>query len=83
MIPIEWGIPLSILFIILDLLIAATRVSLLNMRPLRLLSQREESSEAVDRTLALIEDARLRPALRFSQTATRVLMDGSLAHLID
>ena len=76
MIPIEWGIPLSILFIILDLLIAATRVSLLNMRPLRLLSQREESSEAVDRTLALIEDARLRPALRFSQTATRVLIAG-------
>jgi len=75
-IPIEWGIPLSILFIILDLLIAATRVSLLNMRPLRLLSQREESSEAVDHTLALIEDARLRPALRFSQTATRVLIAG-------
>ena len=76
MIQIEWGIPLSILFVILDLVIAATRVSLLNLRPLRLLSLREESSEAVDHTLALIEDARLRPTLRFSQTAARILLAG-------
>ena len=76
MIQIEWGIPLSILFVILDLLIAATRVSLLNLRPLRLLSLREGNPEAVDRTLALIEDARLRPTLRFSQTATRILLAG-------
>jgi CBS domain containing-hemolysin-like protein len=80
-IPIEWGIPLSILFVILDLLIAATRVSLLNMRPLRLLSLREESAEAVDRTLALIEDARLRPTLRFGQTATRILLAGVILSL--
>ena len=76
MIPIEWGIPLSILFVILDLSIAATRVSLLNLRPLRLLSLREEAPEEVDRALALIEDARLRPTLRFSQTTTRVLLAG-------
>jgi len=57
-------------------LIAATRVSLLNLRPLRLLSMREQFPEAVDRTLALIEDARLRPTLRFSQTATRILLAG-------
>ena len=76
MIPIEWGIPLSILFIFLDLLIAATRVSLLNLRPLRLLSLREGASSEVDRTLALIEDGRLRPTLRFSQTATRILLAG-------
>jgi len=75
-IQIEWGIPLSLLFVILDLLIAATRVSLLNLRPLRLLSMREQFPEAVDRTLALIEDARLRPTLRFSQTATRILLAG-------
>jgi len=75
-IPIEWGIPLSILFVILDLLIAATRVSLLNLRPLRLLSLREQSPESVDRTLALIEDPRLRPSLRFSQTAARILLAG-------
>ena len=53
MIPIEWGIPLSILLVILDLLIAATRVSLLNLRPLRLLSMREQFPDPVDRTLAL------------------------------
>ena len=76
MIPIEWGIPLSILLVILDLSIAATRVSLLNMRPLRLLSMREQFSDAVERTLALIEDVRLRPTLRFSQTATRILLAG-------
>jgi len=75
-IPIEWGIPLSVLFILLDLLIAATRVSLLNLRPLRLLSLREGAPSEVDRTLALIEDGRLRPTLRFSQTATRILLAG-------
>jgi putative hemolysin len=77
-IQIQWGIPLSILLIILDLLIAAARVSLLNLRPLRLLSLREGHPEAVDRTLALIEDARLRPTLRFSQTATRILLAGTI-----
>jgi CBS domain containing-hemolysin-like protein len=75
-IQIEWGIPLSILLVILDLLIAATRVSLLNLRPLRLLALRELFPEPVDRTLVLIEDARLRPTLRFSQTATRILLAG-------
>jgi putative hemolysin len=57
-------------------LIAASRVSLLNLRPLRLLSLREQFPEAVDRTLVLIEDTRLRPTLRFSQTATRILLAG-------
>ncbi len=76
MIPLEWGLPLVILFLLLDLLIAATRVSLLNLRPLRLLSLHEQFPVAVDRTLALIEDARLRPTLRFSQTATRILLAG-------
>ncbi len=82
MIPIEWGIPLIILFVILDLLIAASRVSLLNLRPLRLLSLREQSPEAVDRILALIEDTRLRPTLRFSQTATRILLAGIILSLV-
>ena len=82
MIPIEWGIPLSILFVILDLLIAATRVSLLNLRPLRLLSMREQFLEAVDRTLALTEDARLRPSLRFSQTAARILLAGVILSMV-
>lgn len=78
MIPIEWGIPLAILLLLLDLFIAATRVSLLNLRSLRLLSMREQSPLAVDKTLALIEDARLRPTLRFSQTATRILLAGMI-----
>ncbi len=74
MIPIERGIPLGILFVILDLLIAATRVGLLNLRPLRLASLQGQDPGAVDRTLALIKDARLRPSLRFSQTAARILL---------
>jgi CBS domain containing-hemolysin-like protein len=57
-------------------MIAAARVSLLNLRPLRLLSLREHFPEAVDRILVLIEDSRLRPTLRFSQTAVRILLAG-------
>ena len=82
MIPIEWGIPLSILFVLLDLLIAATRVSLLNLRSLRLMSLREQAPDKVDRTMALLEDARLRPTLRFSQTATRVLLAGIILSML-
>ena len=82
MIPIEWGIPLSILFTILDLLIAGTRVGLLNLRPLRLMSLREGDVEAVDRTLAIIEDARLRPSLRFSQTAVRLFLAGIILSML-
>jgi putative hemolysin len=81
-IPIEWGIPLSILLVVLDLSIAATRVSLLNLRPLRLLSMREQFPESIDRTLALIEDARLRPTLRFSQTAARILLAGVILSMV-
>ncbi len=83
MIPIEWGIPLSIFLVVLDLLIAATRVSLLNLRPLRLMSLREQAPDAVDRTLALIEGARLRPTLRFSQTATRILLAGIILTMVE
>lgn len=83
MIQIEWGIPLSILFVILDLLIAATRVSLLNLRSLRLMSLRDLAPDAVDRTLALIDDACLRPTLRFSQTATRILLAGIILSMLE
>ena len=82
MIPIEWGIPLSILFVILDLLIASTRVSLLNLRPLRLLSLREQFPVAVDHTLTLIEDDRLRPTLRFNQTAARIFLAGIILSMV-
>ena len=47
-----------------------------------MLSLREEASDAVDRTLALIEDARLRPTLRFSQTATRILLAGVILSMV-
>jgi CBS domain containing-hemolysin-like protein len=63
-------------------LIAGTRVSLLNLRPLRLMSVREEAPEAVDRTIAIIEDARLRPSLRFSQTAARFFLAGIILSMV-
>lgn len=70
----NWGLPLFLLLLILDLLIAATRLSLLNARPLRLLTRHDEQPRLVDRTLALIEDPRLRASLRFSQTLVRFSM---------
>lgn len=82
MIRIEWGILLSVLFIILDLMIAASRVSLLNLRPMRLLALREQFPDEVDGILALIEDSRLRPTLRFSQTATRILLAGTILSIV-
>ena len=68
MITIEWGLPIFIFLLLLDLLLAATRVSLLNTRPLRLISLQVEKKTAVEKTIALIENPRLRPTLRFSQT---------------
>lgn len=76
MIPLEWSLLLLCLLLGLDLGIAATRVSLLNLRPLRLLSLRDQTPVRVERTLALIEDARLRPTLRSSQTLVRVAFAG-------
>ncbi|MFZ5819415.1 MAG: hemolysin family protein [Chloroflexota bacterium] len=76
MIPLEWGLSLLCLLLGLDLLVAAARVSLLNLRPLRLLSLREQTPLRVERTLALVEDARLRPTLRLSQTLVRVAFAG-------
>lgn len=72
MIPLEWSILLAVLLLVLNLGIAAVRVSLLNLRPLRLLSLREQTSPNVERALALVEDPRLRPTLRLSQTFVRV-----------
>jgi len=55
-------------------LLAATRVSLLNARPLRLISLQVEKKAAVEKTIALIENPHLRPTLRFSQTLARILL---------
>jgi len=73
-IPIEWGLPVFVFLLLFDLLLAATRVSLLNARPLRLLSLRDEMKSAADKTIVLIENPRLRPTLRFSQTLTRIVL---------
>jgi putative hemolysin len=67
----NWGFPLLLLLLILDLVIGATRVSLLNARPLRLLKKHDDQPGKVDRTLALIENPRLRASLRLSQTLMR------------
>lgn len=74
MIPIEWGLPIFIFLLLLDLLLAGTRVSLLNARPLRLISLQVEKKAAVEKTIALIENPHLRPTLRFSQTLARILL---------
>jgi len=55
-------------------LLAGTRVSLLNARPLRLISLQVEKKAAVEKTIALIENPHLRPTLRFSQTLARILL---------
>jgi len=81
-IPPEWGLPLAVLLLVFDLMIAATRVSMLNLRQLRLITLREQFPLQVDRTLALTEDARLRPTLRFSQTLTRILLAGVILAMI-
>lgn len=67
----NWGFPLLVLLLFLDVVIAATRVSLLNARPLRLQNKQVSQPGRVDRTMALIENPRLRANLRLSQTLVR------------
>jgi len=81
-ITIEWGPFASVLLIVLDLLIAATRVSMLNARPLRLLSLQDGNKTNVDRVLRLLENRRLRASLRLSQVLTRFTLAGVLFTLI-
>lgn len=82
MIPTEWGLLTVIILFVFDLTVAATRVSLLNARPLRLLSLREEQPVVVDRALALIENPRLRLTLRLSQTLARFFLAGLVFLLV-
>jgi putative hemolysin len=72
----EIGLAAFAALFILDLVIAATRVSLLNARPLRLLSIRDKNPNLVDKALALIEHPRLRAAVRLSQTLVRFSLAG-------
>ena len=68
MIKTEWGILIIALLLILDLLIAATRVSFSNVRLAKLKNKNDKRVESV--TL-LIESSRLGAVLRLSQTFMR------------
>ena len=70
----EWGYPIFILLLILDLAIAATRVSLLNSRPLRLMNKQNAQPVKVERVLALIGNPGMRANLRLSQTMIRFML---------
>jgi len=70
----EWGFLMFILLLTLDLAIAATRVSLFNARPLRLMNRPDTQPDKVHRVLALIENPRMRANIRLSQTFIRFLL---------
>lgn len=70
----EWEYPIFVLLLILDLAIAATRVSLYNARPLRLLNRSDTQSDKARSVIALIENPRMRANLRLSQTLIRFLL---------
>ena len=70
----EWGYPMFLLLLTLDLAIAATRVSLYNARPLRLMNRPDTHPEKVHRVLMLIENPRMRANLRLGQTLIRFLL---------
>ena len=71
MITTEWNLLTIALLLVLDLTIAATRVSLTNVRPLKLVALREKKPNAVQRVTALRESSRLGAVLRLSQTVMR------------
>lgn len=70
----EWGYPIFILLLTLDLAIAATRVSIFNARPLRMANKHGSQPGRVKKVLALIENPRMRANLRLSQTLIRFLL---------
>ena len=78
----EWVYPILVILVLLDLSIGATRVSMLNARPLRLKSEDDDQSGLVQRTVKLIENPRLRANLRLSQTLARFLMAFLVVQLV-
>lgn len=65
------------LLLLLDLLLVATRSSFLQSSPARLLAQREQSEEQVNRTLALLDQLpRLRAGLNLALVLTRFGLAG-------
>ena len=67
----SWGFLVIVVLLILDLMIAATRVSLSNARTLKLVVLREEKGANAERAIKLHESSRLVPVLRLSQTVMR------------
>jgi len=70
-ITIEWGLLIIALLLVLDLAIAATRVSFTNARAFRLSAEEGQNEERLKRVLLLIESPRLGAVLRLSQTLMR------------
>lgn len=71
MITTEWGLPIIALLLVMELVIAATRVSFTNARASRLSAEKDQNEERLKRVLLLIESSRLGAVLRLSQTLMR------------
>ena len=67
----DWGLLIIILLLILDLMIAATRVSFLNARTIKLVAMQESKPNSAKRAIELHESSRLVAVLRLSQTIMR------------
>src|SRR5690606_28811178 len=64
------------ILLLLDLLLAAVRVSMLNTRLPYLISLRPQSPNRVERTMALLEKPRLRTSLRLGLTMLHFMLLG-------
>ncbi len=67
----NWGLLIIALLLILDLMIAATRVSLANARTLKLVAMQETKPISAQRAIEMHESSRLMAVLRLSQTMMR------------
>lgn len=67
----DWGLLIIALLLILDLMIAATRVSLSNARTLKLAALQETKPVSAKRAIEMHESTRLVAVLRLSQTIMR------------
>lgn len=68
--------------IFLDLLLAAVRSSLLNVRLPLFVSMHDDHPRAVDRTMALLEKPRLRTSLRLAMMIIQFLLLGTVSWLL-
>ena len=67
----DWGFLIIVILLILDLMIAATRVSLSNARTLKLITLQDSKPISAKRAIELHESSRLVAVLRLSQTIMR------------